>query len=210
MKHSKIPRDEWRLAALTSAGFLAAAFVAANERESASAAMWYMGIAIFYVLLLFWLKGNQGIDDKWRKGAFMGAAMAGVFAMLHMWQPSIFNLGYPQAISDISTLMLTVIAAGILEEGLFRQLIYKWILRVKWGFMTSAVISSALFMAFHYYVYSLGAAPGAASAAFVGAFSFGMIAAWLTEETGNCFAAAVLHMITNAFLLMSPYFIFGM
>jgi membrane protease YdiL (CAAX protease family) len=123
---------------------------------------------------------------------------------LHAWNPAIFNLGYPKAIESVRFLVVGIIAP-IGEELAFRQGIFKTALRdnKRLGLIPAIIITSIAFAAFHAVAYGL------ATAAYLGAGFFSVLACWITEKTGDMTAALVMHMIINIALISMSFVVIG-
>lgn len=199
-----VARDEWRLIALAALGFMLSMFVLANEPEGGSAASWYIFLMLFWVGIAIYAKGSQGIGNRWVRNAFFGGAIGGAFCILHVWAPSVFNLGFPKAVESVRFIIVGIVAP-IGESIAFHQGLYLWVFRSRFNFVFASIATSLVFMSFHYVAYGLGAA----TAAFLGAFTFSMIACWLTERTKDCVAATSMHAVVNIFLLSSPFVVIG-
>lgn len=91
----------------------------------------------------------------------------------------------------------TVIIAPLLEELIFRWLIYG-LLRKRLNFWVSALISSALFGFYH-----LNLVQG------IYAFMVGMLFCYLNEKFQNITSTMVCHMAANSFMLLLNYLNFA-
>lgn len=202
-----IPKDEWRLIILAAIAFMLSMFILANEPEGGEAALFYIYLILFWVGTAIWAKGSQGIKKNWHEHLFLGAILGGAFIGLHAWQPTIFKIGFPQTIESVRIYIVCIIAP-IAEELAFRQGIYLNILRNnnRFPFVTSVIICSAIFAAFHWFAY--GATLGV-SAALVGAGLFSVIACWLTERTKDPLASTIAHMMVNTMLVWGTLAVFG-
>lgn len=200
-----IPDDEHRLITLAVIGFMLAALVWANP-DGGSAASFYIALGLFWVLIFVGASGNQGISKDWKRNAVYGAFLGGLFILLHSWSPSIFRIGFYNAIADVRFLIVGLVAP-IIEELAFRQGIFKTLLRDKKrvGLVPAIILTSIIFTAFHWYAYGFGQY----SAAFVGAFVFSVLACWITERTHDVSAAIILHIITNLMLIWGTFAVFG-
>lgn len=203
-------RDEWRAIVFVLAGFLLALFVL-TEPNGTEAANWYIYTFLISIGIILWMRGNQGIKKNWMPHFIYGLFFGGGFILLHTWQPSIFSLGLPRAVESAKYAIVGILAP-MGEEFLFRQVIYLSVLRNKYSYLNkkysvaaATLINSALFTAFHYVAYGFGVQ----TAAYVGAFTFSIIACWLTEKTGDCIASTGLHMAVNLFLISSPFVAIG-
>lgn len=197
--------DEWRLIALVSVAFIITMFLMANEPSAKEASTFYAIMGIYWVGLAIYVHGSQGIGSNWRSNVLFGFVFGGLFVFMHTFNPTIFRLGYPAGIIESARFWVVGIVAPIMEEVMFRQGLYLWILRRKLTWIPAAIICSIIFAIFHWAAYGLGSA----SAAYLGAFTFSILACYVTERTGDCLASSVMHMVVNMFLLISPLVVVG-
>tara|TARA_R110001606_G_scaffold320613_1_gene467508 strand:- start:433 stop:1164 length:732 start_codon:yes stop_codon:yes gene_type:complete len=105
-----------------------------------------------------------GLRLQWA-GILLGLSWVGAASLFYLatgqWDTAMSggrNLMRPFLQGGISFVLLLVLAgpvAAVVEEIVFRGLLYGW-LRQKAGVVISAVVSSLLFTAAHFYVYSAG------------------------------------------------------
>lgn len=205
-----LQEDRKRLIVLASIGFMLSLLVWVNFPEGGQPALFYAMLVGFWVFTAAYGK-YAGIGPEWQKHIFLGLIAGGGFVILHTWQPSIIRIGYPQVAEGIvfGIISARILIAGFLaplgEEIAFRQGMFKWLFRDRLGFLPAAILISIFFAFAHWAAYGLGAA----SAAYVGAFVFSMLACYLTEHTGDCLAAIVMHSVVNCFLIISPFVVVG-
>lgn len=208
---ANLPTPIDKLIYLFVVGFVVAFFLLANDLRSGSAPLFYIlvGLVTLFLLILYAVaRGGavQGIGNNIIKHAALGGVLGAVFIAMHALAPASIILGLPTRFisltaSETTVFLVAVVLASIFEEGLFRQLIFK-LQRKRMGFFVSAISNAILFSAFHMLAYQQ-------TDAFVGAFIFGLIACYLTEQTGDMVASTVAHMVINGFLLISPFVIIG-
>jgi membrane protease YdiL (CAAX protease family) len=196
----KIKGDELRLIVLATIGLMLSLYVYANIPEGDSASLWYIALILYWVGVAVFVSGVQGIKPTWRVSLAWGGAFGGLFMFMNMWAPSIFNLPIPVTVEGARFLIVGIIAP-IGEELAFRHGLYLMILRQRMGFLSAAVINSIIFALFHWVAYG----SGEQTAAYVGAFSFSIIACWLTEKRGDIVAATLMHMAVNIFFLVKMF-----
>lgn len=166
------------LAALMAA-VLAFGYMARPGRSAATALDLFFGFAAYAgTFAAVWLavvtiRGRRPADMGLRPcslrlrwaGALLGLAWVGAASLFYaatgQWDTAMSggrNLIRPFLQDGISFVLLMVLAgpvAAFVEETVFRGLLYGW-LRRKTGVAISALVSSLLFTAAHFYVYSAG------------------------------------------------------
>jgi membrane protease YdiL (CAAX protease family) len=202
--------DRKRLIVVAAVGFMLSLLVWINFPEGGQPALFYALLVAFWVFTAAYGK-YSGIGPQWQKNIFLGLVAGGGFVILHTWQPSIIRIGYPQVAEGVvfgiisARLLIAGFLAPLGEEIAFRQGLFKWVLRGRFGFLPAAIIVSVFFTFAHWAAYGLGSA----SAAYMGAFVFSMVVCYLTENTGDCLAAITMHSVVNCFLVISPYVVVG-
>ncbi len=107
-------------------------------------------------------------------------------------QPTDYNilLGQHDIVFVLLNFLLAALIAPILEETLFRGIIYKS-LRSKFGMGVSAVLSSILFSGLHFDLWG-----------FIPRFFLGIALAYLYEKKGSLFPGITLHALNNVLALL--------
>lgn len=166
------------LAALLAAVFLLGSFIrpgrsATTVIDLAFGFAAYAGVFAAVWLAVVTIRGRRAADMGLRPcslrlrwaGALLGlawvAASSLTYAATDQWDTAISggrNLVRPYLQGGFSFILLLALAgpvAAFVEETVFRGLLYGW-LRQKTGVAISALVSSLLFTAAHFYVYSAG------------------------------------------------------
>jgi membrane protease YdiL (CAAX protease family) len=93
----------------------------------------------------------------------------------------------------IITPVISIICSSVLEEVIFRKMIFQY-LNLKVGFWLASVSSSILFAIAH-----------GNYAGWLGFFLLGMLWSWIYKKTGNIMVPIILHMIMNtiSFIVLS-------
>lgn len=106
----------------------------------------------------------------------------------------------PQALTDVTKGFIIIAIAPILEEILFRGVIFGALKSVT-AWIIAAVVSALAFAAFHLYVYQ--GQIGALLAAFV--FSFAALASLYLSKEKNLLSPIIVHMVANAYIWNSAF-----
>lgn len=94
---------------------------------------------------------------------------------------------------------LIVVAAPIVEEGVFRGLLYRWV-REHASVAAGTLVSSAVFAGIHFYFLVPGGPIGWVQTA--GIFALGAICCRLSERSGSLTPAVFAHAVWNAITLI--------
>jgi CAAX protease family protein len=117
-----------------------------------------------------------------------------------LWHPVIDFVRHASDMSRLATatpidwaliVIRAVALAGLTEELLFRGLLFGW-LRPRLGFAATILVTSVLFALMHYFVIL---APGV--------FLYSLVAGWLRELSGSVLPALVMHILTDAAMLIA-------
>ena len=119
---------------------------------------------IYYKSKLTMTKVNENLTIKnWlRTSIYFVLCCLAYLTILHIYAlfkqnnvdfQIIRSLGYVQKFFTIST--LSIVIGCILEELLFRYFVFDFLIKRHYSFYVSAVVSSLLFSAFHYFTYDL-------------------------------------------------------
>jgi len=142
----------------------------------------------------------------------IGVGLAVVFIVLNMLSP-IASIGIPRLpmAAEWEQFGTVVLLAPLAEEVIFRCvalavfiLIFMAIVKDKWIAMALAiVVVSVIFSVFHYTAY--GGSFTSMSAAFVGAFSFSVLACIIALWRKSLVSPIILHSLFNTYLYISLY-----
>lgn len=146
-----------------------------------------------------------GIDDDWKTDTLIGVLIG--FGFLLSMTSTGMSIGTPiktlsalgQAISFTAGWVVVGVLAPGFEEPLFRGVIMGY-LREKTNDVYAIIITAVVFSFFHFAVYG-----EALQAAFVGAFTFSIIASVLTIKTDSILPATIMHAIVNSYLYFQAY-----
>jgi hypothetical protein len=150
------------------------------------------------------------IFDKsdWKKDLLIGVIIGVMFIVGNMITPAI-SIGFPSlslSMSQVNRIGVVGVLAPIAEEGMFRGALLGLLMVFGLGFWFAAFISAGAFTAYHLTAYG---ASLASTGAFMGAFIFGLLAAFLVRWRKNLLPAIVLHMIFNLYLLSKMFVVVG-
>ena len=137
-------------------------------------------------------------------GIFLALLWIGVTSVIYsaagQWELAVAagrKLVEPFLADDTSLILLLVMAgpvAALVEEALFRGMIYGW-LRRRLGITLSAIISSIIFTAMHFYVYIAGLA------FVIEMLMLSVLLALLFELSRSLWPGILCHMANNLVLL---------
>ncbi len=165
----------------------------------------YRNIPHLLATLGLWRPRQAARQPSWLAAVARGAglgALAAIAAAAYLWGVSHLNWAQ-QAMQDSAlpeitrhggyfwTVMLAVLAAPVIEEYLFRGLLFQAMmrnLRPAWA----GVASAAVFAAIHPPI------------AFPAVFLLGLVAAWTMRRTGLLVSAIAAHMAYNGMLTLGP------
>lgn len=147
-----------------------------------------------------------GVDADWKQDALWGCGLGALVIMLNWLIPQ-FTIGFPTlpAATLGEKVFIICILAPMAEEFLFRGIL----LGILRNFMPNMVANTAqasAFALFHMNAYAAAFSLqgiAAASGAFIAAGIFGMLAGGITLWRNSLLPGIALHMIFNAFLMMS-------
>lgn len=147
--------------------------------------------------------GIIGIDGNYiadiGRGAFVGAAYVGLSSLNSAFALSVPNV--PVSFGTTVFFLVTCIAAPIAEEVIFRGGIQKLLEILFKNVYVAAILQAGLFSLFHYAAYG----GGALQLAFIGAFTFGILATVLAKKTDSLATSMILHAIVNFFIVKDAF-----
>ena len=141
-----------------------------------------------------------GIDDNWKQDTIIGVLIG--FGFLMTMTSTGMSIGTPIKTLSALTVAITfwggwvvvgVLAAGF-EEIMFRGVVMGY-LREKMNDVVAILLTAGIFSVFHFAAYG-----AALQAAFIGAFTFSIIASLLTIKTDSILPATIMHGIVNSYL----------
>jgi membrane protease YdiL (CAAX protease family) len=137
-----------------------------------------------------------GIDANWKRDALEGGAYGLAFIFINKLFPQ-FIIGVPhEVLFGLGGLTLTVcVVAPILEEIGFRGILYPTAGK-QFGDNIAIIGTSLAFSLFHWAAYGL-----ALTTAFVGAFFFGFVAAYIAKKQNSLMGVMVMHGIFNWWMI---------
>lgn len=185
----------------------------------------FFAYGVFALAILIRLQGGQGIAARLKLVSLPAAWVTiGVLASFVYFGLSIgfytvigqfdliFKLGGQMLVPALRTpyglflvAMLTVPVASVVEEAIFRGVIYQW-LRGKYGFWTSACISSVLFTAVHGFIYA--GPPVLSLLLIIDLIGISIILAALFERSGSLWSSIAAHAANN-FAILVFYLIYA-
>jgi uncharacterized protein len=121
---------------------------------------------------------------------FVLGAVTAVFAGTRTHSAQCDLVQYQLGASATLVILHSVIVAPLVEETIFRGLVFPY-LRRYWPFLPAALVSGAFFAAMHLEPRSLLAFTG-----------LGVLFAWLRERTGSIWSSVILHATANAVALL--------
>ena len=199
-----------RILILAASAFLISLFLYTNSGEDfAKAGVIFGGMSLF-ILLFFFYKGIGkklvGIDNL--RGDILYGLIFGV-GLIMANVLGVFNLLLPPvaAFTNIAKIVVVVILAPIVEELIFRGIIFN-MLSNTFSFWKAALIQALIFSAFHLLVYSgvpleQFSTTGllAVGGSFISAAMFGLAAQIVNRKYNNHIVNILGHAIINFWLV---------
>ena len=203
----KVVGSSKRVLALVFLALIVVGWVMVNSPELFNSAVIYLvfGLVAFTVYYSeVYKRFNLVLVSSFLdKNLFIGLGV-GLFFIVLSKVNSVFSLSLPGAflsLSSVSRFIIICLVAPILEEILFRGMIYRMILKLVFKNKVFAlVLQASLFSLYHLYAY--GASSGVIGS-FIGAFLFGLVAGLLIDFTNDLKTSIVTHIVFNTFLLAS-------
>ena len=189
----------------------------------------FLGLSVFsFIFLLGWdnvkkISKNpkhklNGLDDNWLgdfliRGIPVGIlimAIVGIFPAFTLFAPdlpasSVFSsdssIGF---FVSVGQFLVVSVISPIVEEVFFRVVIFALFFTIiGFGFWITSIITSAIFSAYHIYVYAgelSWTAISAVQSNFISAFLFGMVACILIKWTGSVSSSIGMHGTVNTII----------
>lgn len=145
------------------------------------------------------------MPQDWKREILLGLIVAVPLILLNVFFPQFTSIGFPTALSFSTAFIPAVLFAPIVEELLFRFALVNFLHKVRIPVVMIILLTSALFMAFHFLAYEESFS--AQSASFVGAFLFGAVAAFVAIRTRSFVIPTVLHAAFNLWLIIRLYIV---
>ena len=207
-----IHRNYVRVIMLLLAYLMVASWIQINYESTTGMVYIAMGLISLVVYALAESLGLKdtvnrliGIDDNWHVDGLVGILIG--FVIIAIMEVSFVTMGYPAAIypqtafAERVTLFSTLLVVGFLaavgEEIVFRG----W---AAWGLLegtrmkiAAAILSSAMFAAFHY-----GAYGAHLESAYVGAFLIGLMLSWIATWRKSLVPCIIIHSMINVHLFI--------
>lgn len=198
-----------RVLILAAVAFLVSVFLYTNSGEEYGKAGIIFGGMSLFILIFFFYGGigkKIGIDNL-RGDPVRGLVFGIVLIAANVL--GFFNLLLPPiaAFSNVAKFITVVILAPIIEELVFRGILYQ-ILSSKLGFWKAAAGQAAIFSSFHLLVYAgtplnqfTTAGLLAVGGSFLSAFVFGLAAQFVNRKFNNHLVNIIGHAVINFWLV---------
>lgn len=145
------------------------------------------------------------IKANWKQELKTSLLYSAAFILVNLVLPQL-TLGYPllKFQSFAPNFLVISVIAPLAEELLFRFMIVNFLWHLRFGTIVVMGVSAALFSLFHYQAY--GASLSAQNATFIGAFLFGLVAAYVAIRKRSLVPTIIMHSTFNTWLLIRRSF----